>query len=202
MNDAEIGVYFDECAQQGFMASFSPDEESKLDALFRLWNIESGYSLVEPGCGSGRLTERLARAVEPNGIVYAFDLSAEMISRALARKLPGHVRFVRDSVENIQTDDAIFDMAICFSVFPHFSTPERALLELHRVLKPGGSLWINHLKDRSTLNDMHRKAASVVIAHQIPEAEEMKELFANCGFEIVDVKDSVEDGYCLCAVKR
>ena len=200
MNDSDIGAFFDECAQNGVFESFSPGEEGKLEKLFKRWDIGPGMRVVEPGCGAGRLTERLANAVGHNGFVYAFDLSEEMIRRARARKLPGSVRFACGSVEAISVDDSSFDIAVCFNVFPHFSDPPAALDELHRVLKPGGQLWINHIRHRADLNEMHRNASQVIIAHEMPDAAEMERLFAGHCFAVIELLDSADTGYSLHAV--
>jgi len=200
MNDSDIGAFFDECARNGFLESFSPDDEEKLAELFKRWDISKDMRIVEPGCGSGRLTQRLADAVGPGGLVYAFDLSEEMIRLALARKLPDCVQFACGSVETVPAAGASFDIAICFSVFPHFSDPPKALDELRRVLKPGGHLWINHLKGRVALNEMHRTASQVIIAHELPDEAEMERLFAGHGFAVIELLDSVDTGYSLHAV--
>ena len=198
--NSDIGAFFDECARNSVFESFAPGDEEKLAALLKRWDIGPGMRIVEPGCGAGRVTERLADAVGPGGLVYAFDLSEEMIRRARARKLPGSVRFACGSVEAIPTEDALFDIAVCFSVFPHFSDPPAALDELHRVLKPGGQLWINHFRNRASLNEMHRNASQVIIAHELPDAVEMKRLLATHGFIVTELLDSAKTEYSLLAV--
>ena len=137
LHDEEISEYFNECARNGFMESFELEEKTKLRKLLAEWDIKPGQRILEPGCGSGRLTEYIARAAGERGKVYACDLSEEMIIRARKRKLPENVRFVCGSVEKIQTSNEYFDKAICFSVYPHFSDQSKILAEIHRVLKPG-----------------------------------------------------------------
>lgn len=200
INDSEIGAFFDECARNSVFESFAPGDEEKLAELFKRWDISPGMRIVEPGCGAGRLTERLAAAVGNNGFVYAFDLSGEMIRRARARNLPGCVRFACGSVEAIPVEDSSFDSAVCFNVFPHFSDSKAALDELHRVLKPGGQLRINHFRSRASLNEMHRNASQVIIAHEMPDTAEMKHLLETHGFTATELLDSAETGYNLHAV--
>ena len=200
IKNSDIGAFFDECAQNSVFESFAPGDEEKLTALFKRWNIGPGMRIVEPGCGAGRLTERLADAVGHNGFVYAFDLSGEMIRRAQARNLPGCVQFACGSVETIPVEDSSFDIAVCFNVFPHFSDPPAALDELHRVLKPGGQLWINHFRNRASLNEMHRNASQVIIAHELPDGAEMKRLFTGHGFSVTELLDSAKTEYSLLAV--
>lgn len=47
-----------------------------------------------------------------------------------------------DDVENLEFPDATFDAAVCWSVLEHVPHPDRAVAELHRVLKPGGEIWV------------------------------------------------------------
>jgi len=43
----------------------------------------------------------------------------------------------------IPVEDARFDRVICNQVLEHVPEPEAVLAELHRVLKPGGELWVS-----------------------------------------------------------
>jgi SAM-dependent methyltransferase len=45
-------------------------------------------------------------------------------------------------VEELDIDDARFDLVLCTQVVEHVSDPERALAEIARVLKPGGHAFI------------------------------------------------------------
>ena len=199
--EKDVGYYFDECAQKGIMKSFSTEEKKKLIACLKLWDIQPGQCILEPGCGSGRLTEYLAHAVGIEGEVYACDLSEQMIRRSLKRNLPGNVTFFRGSVNTIPKDKNFFDKVICFQAFPHFSDRVRSLTEIARVLKPGGDLWINHLKSRKTINTFHKNASHVIISHLIPSNKEMFRLLTQAGFEVEQIGDTPH-GYCAHAVKK
>ena len=47
-----------------------------------------------------------------------------------------------DDVEDLQFPDAYFHAAVCWSVLEHVPHPQKAISELHRVLAPGGLIWI------------------------------------------------------------
>ncbi|MBA7560931.1 2-methoxy-6-polyprenyl-1,4-benzoquinol methylase, mitochondrial [subsurface metagenome] len=201
LNDKDICTFFDECARNCFMREFSSEEEGKLHRLFEKWNIMPGQAILEPGCGSGRLSERLAESVGPDGMVYAFDISEEMIRNAKDRNPPETIRFVCGSADRIDIEDNYFDKAICFNVFPHFSHPLRMLSEINRVLKTGGDLWINHLKERNVLNELHKNASSTVIANDIPDDYSMCQLLERSGYEVIRMNDNNGKGYSFHAVK-
>lgn len=47
-----------------------------------------------------------------------------------------------DDINDLQFDNNTFDVAVCMSILEHVETPQRAVDELHRVLKPGGFVWV------------------------------------------------------------
>ena len=195
-----LAAYFDRCAGEGAMSGFAPEEEPEVERLLALWDLKPGERVVEPGCGTGRLTERLARAVGPEGHVLAFDISRGMLARAAGRGLPGHVTLAVADALAIPADDAGFDAAICFQVFPHFADPARALSELARVLAPDGRLWVNHLRGREELNEFHRTVAHEVSGHELPDEAAMRRLVSTAGFDVRLVEDGA-GGYSLLAVR-
>lgn len=196
-----IGAFFDDCAHNGFMASFTPDDIQRLNAFFADWDIHTGEHIFEPGCGSGRLTELIASKVGSSGAIYACDLSCAMISLARERNLPEHVTLYRGSVVEVPVKDGFFDKVLLFQVFPHFDDRLRALKEINRVLQQDGDLWINHLKSREEINSLHRNASAVVISHHIPDNDTLVTLLDSSGFKMDGIWDS-PDGYRAHAWKK
>lgn len=47
-----------------------------------------------------------------------------------------------DDIEDLQFPDDHFDAIVCWSVLEHVPSPQRAISEMHRVLKPGGLIWV------------------------------------------------------------
>ena len=45
-------------------------------------------------------------------------------------------------IHNLGFPDSCFDAVACISVLEHVSNPQEAIKELHRVLKPGGKIWV------------------------------------------------------------
>jgi SAM-dependent methyltransferase len=48
----------------------------------------------------------------------------------------------RDDVEALGFEDASFNAVVCWSVLEHVPHPLKAISELHRVLRPGGLIWV------------------------------------------------------------
>ena len=72
------------------------------------------------------------------------------MARRLERKLASFgrpVRVVRAPAENLPVENGSFDVAVSTLVLCTVGDPQRALAELHRVLKPGGRLlFIEHVR--------------------------------------------------------
>lgn len=73
------------------------------------------------------MVERLIAALQP----------ARYVRGDLHPTRRGHLKL---DAEHLPFDDASFDLAIFNHVLEHVAHPERALAELHRVLRPGGML--------------------------------------------------------------
>ncbi len=192
MTDRPMQEYFD--AHVAFFEGFTPEEEARVEPLLGAWDVRPGLRVLEPGCGSGRLTAFLSRAVEPTGTVLAFDVSGGMIRRALGRGLPRQVRFLQASADAVPAEDASFDLIVCFCVFPHFLEPARTLSELCRVLRPGGRLVIQHLEDREGMNAFHSGHAVGAPCLPLPPEDAMRALLAAAGFAEIHITDA-PDGY-------
>jgi len=92
--------------------------------------------VLDVGCGPGVMTEAV---LDRGGTFDGVDLSPEMISEAKDKfgNLP-NVSFAVGNIEAIDASDNSYDQLICMAVIEYLNTPELALVEMARVLKPGG----------------------------------------------------------------
>jgi ubiquinone/menaquinone biosynthesis C-methylase UbiE len=95
-----------------------------------------GAAVLEVGCGTGQLTERLAR---PGFRLTAIDIGASMIAAARRRLTGAEVSFQVTSFEDLAAADASFDLVISSAAF-HWIDPEVAFTKSARLLRPGG--WL------------------------------------------------------------
>jgi demethylmenaquinone methyltransferase/2-methoxy-6-polyprenyl-1,4-benzoquinol methylase len=191
-------TFFDDKAQKDWAAgAYGPDERRKLDRLFALTGPLAGLRLLEPGCGTGRLTELLARQVGILGHVVAVDISPCMVDQTRL-KLSGceNVEIHLGPMEEEIGFEHYFDLVICHQVFPHFEDQTNALIKISSMLKPGGRLVISHFISSAEINDVHSKAGSAVAHDLMPPPETMQRMFEQCGFLIEDCLDDSE-GYLL-----
>ena len=92
--------------------------------------------VLDLGAGTGKLTRAL---VALGHDVIAVEPSPEMIAQ-LRRALPG-VEALEGVAERIPVPDGRFDVVTAGQAF-HWFDPERALPEIARVLRPGGTLGL------------------------------------------------------------
>lgn len=134
-------------------------------------------SLLDWGAGFGHMTNRLtARGLD----VTAFDWDPEdrPPEQVPFEQFP-HLRFDRspDPVA-LPYPDARFDAALSLGTLEHVAFPERSLAELHRVLKPGGVLYVYKLPSRRSWTEKVAKRSGAYFHGQaehdtlwsIPEA--------------------------------
>jgi trans-aconitate 2-methyltransferase len=119
--------------------SSEPQQAWASEVLSRLDGIARDATVLDVGCGTGRVTEALF-AIVPEGRVLAFDASAEMV--ALARQRLGERAEVwcQDGLD-LDLDepvDAILSTATLHWVTDH----DRLWARLAGALRPGGQLEI------------------------------------------------------------
>ncbi|WP_067863072.1 class I SAM-dependent methyltransferase [Nocardia shimofusensis] len=95
---------------------------------------EEARTVVDIGAGTGKLTRTL---LSPGREVIAVEPSAEMRDQ-FARVLP-EVRMLAATAEFIPLPDASADVVVCAQAW-HWVSPELAIPEAARVLRPGGRL--------------------------------------------------------------
>lgn len=113
-----------------------------------------GMRVLDIACGPGNLSRRLAASVSPGGEVVGIDLAPGMIELARAARIP-NARFEVMDMEELEFDDASFDLAVCGHGLQFAPDLPRALHEARRILKAGGrlvaSVPVTPLKDSVTL---------------------------------------------------
>jgi SAM-dependent methyltransferase len=102
--------------------------------------------VLEVGCGMGDFAERVVGEVGAH--VVATDLSTRMVELTRGRGLDARVADVQD----LPFADGEFDCAVANWMLYHVPDLDRALGELHRVLRPGGTLvattiGVEHMAD-------------------------------------------------------
>jgi ubiquinone/menaquinone biosynthesis C-methylase UbiE len=119
----------------------SPDAlQTWMEAFARHLPEKRPLVWLDLGSGTGRMTPSLASAF--GGHVHGIEPSDNMRAQALAHAAHPAVTYVAGSAEHIPLPDASCDAALLFFVWHHVVDHESAAQELHRVVKPGGNLFV------------------------------------------------------------
>jgi ubiquinone/menaquinone biosynthesis C-methylase UbiE len=157
-------------------------------------------AVLEIGCGTGSLTLRLADAL-PGASIVGLDPDSEVLARARAKDAAGRIDWRDGNATHLPIPDGSFERVVASLVLHHLTTAEKtaALLEAHRVLKPGGRL---HVADWGAPQDALMKAAFLALrtldgfertrAHA---RGELPALIAAAGFGDVRVRDRLRTGW-------
>jgi MPBQ/MSBQ methyltransferase len=138
---------------------------------------------LDAGAGTGFTTEGiLARAREAE--VTMLDQSPHQLRRSRARPaLAGCPRLIGDA-EELPFPDEAFDRWISAGSIEYWPEPQRALLEAHRVLRPGGrALLIGPLRPEHPLA---RRLADAWML--FPEEREYRQWMDAAGFDDLQVR--------------
>ncbi len=117
---------------------FRPSHRMLLDALRPGEN-----QILDIGCGTGAFAARLLEA-RPQATVCGLDLSDGMLSQCHERLQAAHGRLqlVRGDSQRLPFADNSFDALTCSHSFHHYPRQDLVASEMHRVLRPGGRLFI------------------------------------------------------------
>ena len=194
-------AYFDELAGR-FGKDYVPGRSWKglAEALLKVTN--QGV-VADLGAGEGTLAQMLARQADR---VIAVDLSPKMVEfgRELAVKheLP-NLEYRLGDIEEPPLDDASVDLAFLSQALHHAGSPEKALQQTFRIVKPGGRLLVLDLLQH-TFEQARELYADVWLGFSEGELAAMLEKagFVNIETAVVDREPEPPHFQTLLAVAR
>ncbi len=122
-----------------------PDLESFYEDAFRrvveLLGAGPGSTLLDAGCGYCFHAARLARlGARVTGVDFSAAALAEAARFLAGQNLAGTIELRQGDLLDLPFPANTFDFVTCWGVLMHVPEVERALLEMVRVLRPGGRL--------------------------------------------------------------
>lgn len=100
-------------------------------------HLKPGMAVLELGCGTGSFTRELARS---GADVVAIDVSPELLEMARANCCAPNVQYQIQNAYALSYSEGVFDSVVGSSVLHHLEF-EKALRDVYRVLKPGGTIY-------------------------------------------------------------
>lgn len=93
--------------------------------------------VLELACGTGMISQRIVGSVRS---LEATDFSPEMIAQAKGHNISSRLHFSVADATDLPYADQSFDTVVIANALHVMPEPEKALAEIHRVLRPGGLL--------------------------------------------------------------
>jgi ubiquinone/menaquinone biosynthesis C-methylase UbiE len=169
------------------------NDPTKLRKMANRLDIDADSLVLDIGTGTGvfipYIDEKLTEGGKIIGMDYAINMLTKAASKNHSRNLIG---LVCAEIETLRMEMRYFDVAVCYSTFPHFHDKPKALENIKNLLNPGGTLYICHTASKETINQIHKNIPDFQ-DHLIPEEDEMIQLLADAGFgkaAIEEDKDS------------
>ena len=107
---------------------------------------KSPQDVLDLATGSGDVAFALARELPPGTPITGMDFCQPMLDEA-EKKQPDmprskHIRFAQGDGLNVPCEDESFDAATISFGLRNMADRHKCLSELHRVIRPGGHLWV------------------------------------------------------------
>ena len=132
MSEPTVSQWHDQFARQARWTSATRSQ------LYRRANLLRSQRVLDAGCGTGVITEELARRTQ--GEVIGLDIDPAML--ASARRQGSLARYELGDVLDLPYPDDHFDVATCHFLLMWVSDSVRAVRELARVVRTGGRVLI------------------------------------------------------------
>lgn len=148
------------------------EDEERPEIVLATMKLRNGDVVADVGAGSGFYSRRLARAVAPQGVVYANDIQPEMLEALSANA-------AKEKITNIvpilgtETDPKLpkakFDWVLLVDVYHEFQQPKPMLAAIRASLKPGGRVALVEYRETTTqISPAHRMSKKQVLAEWAP----------------------------------
>ena len=129
------------------------DPASNLNKL----GVNEGMKVADIGAGSGFYTFEAARRAGSSGRVYAVDVQKDLLERIRSVGAAQGLRNIEviwgnaEKIGGTKIREGLVDRAIASNVLLQVGKPDEFVLELKRIVKPGGKALVIDWSEASTI---------------------------------------------------
>jgi ubiquinone/menaquinone biosynthesis C-methylase UbiE len=166
------------------------DRQKIVDAVA----LKPGMDMADIGSGSGLFEPYFAKAVGPEGKVYAVDLVPDFLTHIEKKAQEAGLNNIETRLcteRDVSLPRNSIDVAFLCDVYHHFEYPKTSLASIHLALRKGGELVVIDFKripgESSDWILNHVRAGEEVVIKEIEAA----------GFEMVSRYSFLDENYML-----
>jgi predicted methyltransferase len=164
------------------------EQWQKVPEIFAAMGVRSGATVADVGAGDGFFTSRLARAVGPNGRVYAVDVSDAALDRLRKRLAEDGIQdvvIVKSAPDDPRLPENTIDAALIINAYHEMDQHQSMLSALRRALKADGRLVVVEPVSPSRRG---RPRAEQTKSHEIDPEYLLQDARAS-GFRVIGLQD-------------
>ena len=140
MSHELLAKTFDEWAATGRDAKMEAEHGDAVQQVIARMGIKPGDQMLDMGCGNGWATRLLAKS-SPGGRAVGIDVAPAMIKQAEElHSFTIRARYEVMPFEALDFKDGQFERVFSMEALYYAVDLDKVLAEMHRVLKPGGSV--------------------------------------------------------------
>jgi ubiquinone/menaquinone biosynthesis C-methylase UbiE len=163
-----------------------------------------GERVLDLACGTGVVARTVGPHIGAKGKVIGLDLNAGMLEVAYSVPwtAPAQVEWREANALELPFDDGSFDLVLCQQGLQFFPNRGAALLQMRRVLAPGGriavSVW-RSIHDCPGFESLHNALtrhvgpdAGILGPFALGDADELRRLVSEAGFGDITIRQAAK----------
>lgn len=167
-------------------------------AIVAASKAQPGMDIADIGAGTGFFTRLFAPKVEPDGTVYAIDISKSFIDnilRTCKEQSLSNVKGIVNTHKDLGMPANSIDLAFITDTYHHFEHPKQTLASIHKALRKNGRVIIIDFR-----RDPHT-SSNWVMQHVRGNKQQVIQELQDAGFTLLDDKALLKTNYFLEFVK-
>ena len=178
--------------------------------MVRRAKVEEGDRVLDVACGTGIVSRRVYEVMGSRVHLTGVDVNDSVLEkgRDICNRNSIPVNFYQGSAGALPFNDASIDVALCQQGLQYFSGRSESLVDIRRVLTPGGravfSVW-RPLEYSPFYHTLHRAlelyvsktaAGMLAAAYSLGDPREVRALFTSAGFLKIDIRLVIKQMRC------
>lgn len=158
--------------------------EDYIDLIIKRLNLENITTMADIGCGKGYMTFKLLPHLENLKKCFGRDIESTHIDDAknIANSYKNiDFDFKTNNAYEIDIEDNISDLTLCQTLLLHLDNPLKAISEMKRITKPGGTIMA--IETNNSINSLITN--SFVGENSIEQLENVEKTLNNLKYDLL-----------------